>query len=466
MSARRWWGAGIVFVVVLVAELILVAGAGTDIPYQDQWALEGRQLYPAWVDGTWRPADIFAPHNEHRIAWTRALDLALFQLNGGWDPLVQLAAGAVLRAAAAGLLAGLIAGRSGTKGTALIATGIAVAYLPHLAWQNVLWGFQSSVYFSLLFSLGAFALLGEEAAPRGRQIAGLICGVAAQLAMGAGFLVPWALLGLVALRMIERRRFEWTRIRAAWPAFVLLVLMLYLRRGVAAHDVLRPASIVQFIVAFARAAAWPHVWTPVAAIGLNLPLAWLVLARLARRRQAAPGEDFVLLLAGWAKTIVLAMAWTRGGSGEFDGGIPSRYADFLVLLSISNAAAVVILVGEANERRTWARIGAIGWAVFFAVGWIGLSSEVMSRLILPRWRDRDAPVRVMVAFVRTRDAAVFEGQPLLYVPDRDLGTVAAVLDDPRLRGKLPPSLQPREPMGPLSRGVRAVLGRGAGRRGP
>jgi hypothetical protein len=72
-------------------------------------------------------------------------------------------------------------------------------------------------------------------------------------------------------------------------------------------------------------------------------------------------------------------------------------------------------------------------------------------------RDRDAPVRYAIAFQKTRDAAVFNGQPLLYVPNRNLGTVVAVLDDPRLRGKLPPSLQPQVGLGPLSRFTRWIL---------
>jgi hypothetical protein len=54
---------------------------------------------------------------------------------------------------------------------------------------------------------------------------------------------------------------------------------------------------------------------------------------------------------------------------------------------------------------------------------------------------------------------VFEGQPKLLVPHPNLDSVRAVLSDPRMRGALPPSLQPERPPGPLSRGVRAVLGR-------
>jgi hypothetical protein len=65
----------------------------------------------------------------------------------------------------------------------------------------------------------------------------------------------------------------------------------------------------------------------------------------------------------------------------------------------------------------------------------------------------------MQEFQRTADATVFTGQPRLLVPHPNLESVRSVLRDPRLPGALPPSLQPDRPMGPLSRGVRALLGR-------
>ena len=65
----------------------------------------------------------------------------------------------------------------------------------------------------------------------------------------------------------------------------------------------------------------------------------------------------------------------------------------------------------------------------------------------------------MQEFQRRGDAAVFTGQPRLLVPHPNLGSVTAVLDDPRLKGALPPSLQPERPLGPLSRAVRWLLGR-------
>ena len=165
----RGWMPAVVFLIVLTAQLWLVARAGTDIPILDQWDVEGRRLYPAWRDGTLGLADLLRPHNEHRILWTHLLNLALFATNGQWDPLVQMAAGAFVRAAcAAGLAAWLVRTVGHARGGWLIGLAVSVAFLPHLAWHNVLWGFQSQVWFSLLFSLLALALLGEPAISPGR----------------------------------------------------------------------------------------------------------------------------------------------------------------------------------------------------------------------------------------------------------------------------------------------------------
>lgn len=448
------------FVLVLAAQLFLVARVGTDIPFQDQWDVEGRLTYPAWRDGTWHMTDLWRPHNEHRILWTRLQNLALFSANGQWDPLVQLAVNALWRAAGAALLAWLLARGLNPAQGLLLGAGVVVAYLPHLAWVNALWGFQSSVYFAILFSLLALALLGDPARSPWRLAAGLAAGVAALLALGAGAFVPVALLGLAGLHALERRKIDAAAWRLAWPGLALLVLALMLRTTVPAMAGLHAATAGQFFNALGRALAWPHTAMPAAALGLNLPLLLAVGARLAGRRRAAAGEDFVLLIGGWAAVAAGAMAWSRGGGQEFDAGVTIRYVDFLLLLPLANAWCLVALVRKAEAaRRRFARVLAGAWGVFLVVGWLGISAQVMRGFILPRMRDRDAPVRLAVAFQQSGDPAVFAGQHPILVPHPNPESVRFVLSDPRMRGALPPSFQPGQPMGPLSRAVRVLLRR-------
>lgn len=454
-----WWAPAAVFLFVGGAQLWLVARAGTDVPFHDQWEAEGQWLYPAWRDGTLQAADFLRAHNEHRILWTHLLNLALFTANGQWDPLVQLAVGAGLRAAIAAGLVWMIGRSEGVAGRAIVAAVVALAFLPQLAWHNALWGFQSQVYFSLLFALAALALLGGREPARGRQVVGLMAGGAALLAMGAGAFVPVALLGLGGLRAVECGRIDAVWWRGMWPACVLLVVACVLRVDLGKDVVLHAATTGEFFNALGRALAWPHSGQPLAALGLNLPLALVVVARLARRRRAVAGEDFVLLLGGWAVSVGVAAAWARGGGGEFTAGVPSRYVDFLVLLPLANAWCAFALAREAvGQWRGRARMLAVAWGIFLLMGWIGLSAEAMRRVILPRARDREAPVRLMRTFQVAGDATVFAGQPRLLVPHPNPAVVRAVLADPRMRGVLPPSLQPERPMGPLSRAVRALFG--------
>ncbi|MEO6005708.1 MAG: hypothetical protein ABIZ04_22660 [Opitutus sp.] len=463
MASRRWWVVA-VFVTVAAAQLWLVAVAGTDIPYQDQWDSEGAVLYPKWQDGSLSLADIFLPHNEHRIVWTKLLDLVLFIINGQWDPLVQLVAGALLKGAvAAAILAGLLSDPAEKSFRVVTTILVTFAFLPLLGWNNALWGFQSQVYFSVLFSVLALWMLLPESATGVQRILGLALGIAAQLAMSAGVFVPVAVLGVTALRVAERRRFSRNDVVAAFPAGLLLILALATHVTVDDHAGLHARSMANFFAVLLSIAAWPHETERWAAFAMNAPLMIAIGGRLLRwRREFGPSEHFALALAFWALAGAGAVAWFRGGGAEFLFGVPSRYVDFFVLLPIANAWCLVILVREVSaSRTTLTRWCAGGWFAFAVLGWAGLSAQVMRGLVLPRIRDRDAPVRLAVAFQKSNDPRVFDGQWRVLVPHPRPEVVGRVLNDPRMKGVLPPSLQPTQPIGPLSRAVRWLLGRGS-----
>ncbi len=454
----KWWLPAVVFVFVLAAQLFLIARIGTDIPYLDEWDVEGSRLYPVWRDGTWHMSDLFRAHNEHRIFWTRLMDVTLFSVNGQWDPLVEMAASALVRAAGAAFLVWMLAGGCEMRGRILVAAGVGLAYLPHVAWQNAIWSFQSHTYFVLLFSMLALAWLGAEERSRWQLFGGLAAGCAALLSQGAGAFTPVALLGLATVRAIERRRWDRTLLQEAWPAALLIAVAFALRApglGVVSFYAKTPG---QFFNAFGRAASWPHTAMPYAAMALNLPLFLAVGLRLARRRRrAAVGENFVLLIGGWAMLAAAALGWSRGGGYEFDAGVTIRYVDFLLLLPVANAWCIVVLVREVNgAQRSLARLLAGAWGVFLFIGWLGVSAQIIRGFILPRMRDRDLPVRLAVAYQQSRDPAVYAPYSGFYQPHINLRSVTVVLDDPRMKSALPPSFQPGQPMGPLSRAIRRL----------
>jgi hypothetical protein len=308
------------------------------------------------------------------------------------------------------------------------------------------------VYFVLLFGIAALAVLEDAAGSAVRRVAGWLLVVAAMLAMGAGLLVPLAIAGVGGLRITG-----WDhRLRALWPAALLAFVAWWLRPEVPAHAGLQAVSVAQALEVFCRLLAWPYAEQPWVGLVLNLPMAAYLVLRRRARRPAHPGEAFVTLMAAWAVLLAATLAWTRGGGAEFAAGVPSRYVDFLVPLPLLNAWAVGALVVGAAPR--WRAVGA-AWFLFAVAGWIGAALPPWRNVLEPRRRDREAPVRLVQAFQQSGSADVFAGQPRLLVPHPDPETVRAVLADPRLAGRLPPSLQPGRPAGPLSRATRQLLGR-------
>lgn len=106
-AARRQldWALLLIFLLVLVARIAYVSLYAGDLPFWDQWDGEADTLLRPWVEHTWRISELFRPHAEHRIAFTRLLTLALFEANNGqWDNLVETYVGAGIYAVMTALL--------------------------------------------------------------------------------------------------------------------------------------------------------------------------------------------------------------------------------------------------------------------------------------------------------------------------------------------------------------------------
>ncbi|MFL6538960.1 MAG: hypothetical protein ACJ8JD_12360, partial [Chthoniobacterales bacterium] len=142
-----------VFAIVLGARLWLIDRTGSEVPILDQWDAEGAFLLKPFVQGSLRLADLFAPHNEHRLVLTRLWSLLLFVLNGQWDPFLEIVVNAVLVASIAVVFAFAASRLFPDRQRAYVLVAVTMwAALPY-AQENTIWGFQSQFYFLLLFSL-------------------------------------------------------------------------------------------------------------------------------------------------------------------------------------------------------------------------------------------------------------------------------------------------------------------------
>ena len=89
--------------VVIGAKYWMIAHYGSPTPLWDQWDAEGALLYPKYLGGTLQISDLIAPHNEHRILVTRLWSLLLLDLEGYWDPILQMVANTLILGTAVAL---------------------------------------------------------------------------------------------------------------------------------------------------------------------------------------------------------------------------------------------------------------------------------------------------------------------------------------------------------------------------
>ena len=149
-SSHRVVFALALFCTLFFAKVWVVENYGSDVPNWDQWDAEGVNLLLPWSQGKLHFLDLFAPHNEHRVALTKLVALGLVLVNGQWDARIQIFLNSALHSALAVTLwfwiRPLLLQRWQRILWALAL--LATFALPH-AWQNTLGGFHSQQYFLL-----------------------------------------------------------------------------------------------------------------------------------------------------------------------------------------------------------------------------------------------------------------------------------------------------------------------------
>jgi hypothetical protein len=371
------------FLTVLGAKLWAVQLYGSPLPLWDQW-YEAERFFRPWVEGnlTWK--DFFAAHNEHRILFTRLLDMGVIWLNGRWEPMLQMTINAFLHAAFACGLAFCLWHFPGRKNGGFVCFLIAPFFVLPFAGENTIWAFNSQLYFVEITSLAALAGLGFGKPGGWGWWLGLAVAILGLFTMASGLLAPLAVAGLTILRALKQRRMDRGNLITLGICLAVAGLGIALKVTMEDDRLLRAQSLGQFGAALARYLTWPFFDTTPMVCLIALPPLALAFLYFRPGFPESRAAEFLLVFGLWGVLQTAGLAYGRANYGEV---IPaSRYMDVLSVFVITSLFATVLL------SRLWDRapfpkwLGILAPLFFAGVFFFGLgriSRIVVENLLVP-----------------------------------------------------------------------------------
>jgi len=425
------------FLLILAAKLWLIGQFGNATPFWDQLDGEAGRLLIPYQDGSLSVGQLFAPHNEHRIVFTRLFSLGLVSLNGTWDPKLEMVAQAILHAGIIVLLVGCCARTLPKAFQPALCLFAGLLFMVPYAWEYTLWGFQSQFYFVSLWGiLGIWCCWKYPTGSRG-WIAGALCLAFGPISMAGGLLAPAAAMLVFGIRLWHRRN-EWKRQLIGLVMLLALVAAGFaLVQHVTRHDSLKARSLVELGIALLRMTAWPL--RPLAlAILLQAPFVALVVYACRRRLPAENPAWLLITLGLWIGLQMTAVAY-----GRAQDCLSSRYTDTFALSLFIGFACLLYLLSVSDIRLSRSRsilfgcwIFTVGFGLLYQAA-VHTPPQLENKRLLSRIEESNVK-----AFLATNDHSHLDGKPLLHIPHPDPIRLGQLLSNPTLRPLLPPSLQP------------------------
>jgi hypothetical protein len=414
------------------SKLIVIWVLGSPMPLSDQWAGEAGLLYPRYLRGALSFADLFAPHNEHRIFVFRALALTHLELAGEWNTRLEMILNAMVDTAVITWFAALLMPLVASRRRMLVGCFVAFLGLP-IIYENELWGFQGQVYLALLFGIAGLVAFAAAQPFSARWFCGLAAAVLSYFSFATGVATILAAGVLVGLQIAANARRRCRREFAGLVVMASVAVAMILWAVSIAKPMSTPWTFIQGLFGFAALVGAAFV-----------PTVWFCYRTVARRPGISDCAWVVVGTAAWLGIQFVLFAYGRGVP------IAIRYTDVIVLAYAVGLVAVLALADRARATRfsRCARPVAATW-VFSVVAVIAVLGYYGSVLGAIDWSKAAHQEMVKVkAYLTTGDVGNLKskgrgghGIELSYPNPQHLATVLA---DPDVRAILPPEIRPAD----------------------
>jgi hypothetical protein len=418
------------------ARLWLVRAFGSTTPFWDQWDAEAAAVFKPYLNGTLRVAHLFEAHNEHRIVFTRVLGLVLLELNGSWNPLLELTANVLVCAASLAVLLVLLGRALNPAPLGMVAGFVALMASVPFGWESSLTVLQSQ-FFSL--NLMTFACLLAFHGAVGLSVRwwmGLALGVFAFLCMASGALTLTAILAVGLVQVAFGKRTGYKELLALGLVALLVVLMLLAVPTVHGHNELRAKTAGAFLSSLVRPLSWPFPAGLLWLLVLNLPTTILAYGMVRDRCEPHDPRWLYAGLAAWLLLQSASLAYGRAGV------LAPRYLDVIGTIAVLNFASLLYLLDQDSRwsRHLAARMAAAAWVLAVVVSAGSRVVEGVPRQMTSYRTVAAAQAVNLRGFIQTGDFSHLAGKPTLHIPYPSAGRLRDLASDPVIRSILPKDL--------------------------
>lgn len=421
-------------------KLIVIATLGSTMPLFDQWDGEAVKTYLPYLHGTYSIGDLFEPHNEHRIVFTRLLALIHLELAGEWNTHLEMIFCAVIHAFLVTWLCALLIPLVAPRRHMLFACFIVVVFTLPLGYENTLLGFNFHFYLTLLFGLAAIATFASAAPFTWRWFIGLAAAILSYLSFsssGIAAIVTAAVL--VTLQLVTKVRERCNREFLGVTVIALIGIGMLLWEISVVNASGTPSNVTP--LGFLLGLLFLAGPTILGIIGIQGPAIWFCRNTMINR---PPSHDRAWVAVGITAWVAIQLAIVAYGRGT---AIGVRYMDMLLPVYPVAFVAVFLLADHISSDRLkrYARTGAVAW-VFVTVVLITALGYYMAILQAIDWnksaRQQAINARAYMATHSRESLKVRDHSYLVDVTFPNLDEYARILDDADVRAIMPPEIRP------------------------
>ena len=431
------------FLIVLASFAVriwLIDQFASPVPYWDQWDAEAVYTFIPWFDGNLTIGNLIAPHNEHRLFFTRISSLGLLILNDmQWDPWVQMVFCAGLAILNLWVLALILKQLLGERGYNVSLFAVALLGLIPFAAENIIWGLQVNWYLFNLFSLIAFwgVLLHREGSWRWGL--GMICALLTYFNLVSGIFVAAMLLLVKSYQWLIDSKNRERYLLSLVVLGILIGIEIVLFSDFVGHVQLRHQAAADhgfwqlFFTLLGKYLAFPFIVTPYMSIIMYLPVIILSIVVFIKRRHPNALEIFSLTLGGWVILQAAAMVYGR----LWIDTVAFRYMDILALGTIANLLALYALYDLFPKRYDWTvKIYGVLWGIAWC-SMLGLFTDIIPFLQNKLVEKQEVSLN-MRNYLATNSITILQNTTIPYPKPQRL---ADILAHPKMKSILPSNLQ-------------------------